>query len=105
MFNQRDVLTRLRLLQAATIFLLSGNTIPITDPFGDKLFFRLDGKRATIWSVGMLQFLETKLRMRLDPASPPLIFPTLCSVEYTRSGFSYERNPASPHCLSKRPSP
>jgi hypothetical protein len=50
--QQRDTLARLRLLQAATTFLIAGKTDPIADPFGDKLFFEVNGRTVKIWSVG-----------------------------------------------------
>ena len=52
LFSRRKVLTHLRLLQAATTYLVSGQPNTIADPFGDKLFFRVDDKMLRIWSVG-----------------------------------------------------
>ena len=52
LISRREVLTRLRLLQAATTFLVSGESVPIADPFGDKLFLQANGKTTRIWSIG-----------------------------------------------------
>lgn len=48
----REALARLRLLRAGTILLATGEMPTLADPFGDHLFYKQEGAKAKIWSIG-----------------------------------------------------
>jgi hypothetical protein len=48
----REPLARLRLVRAGTEFLSTGKMPVLADPFGDKLFYKQEGNKSRIWSIG-----------------------------------------------------
>jgi hypothetical protein len=50
--TNREALAHLRLLQAGTILLATGQMPTIADPFGENLLYKQEGKNWKIWSIG-----------------------------------------------------
>ena len=50
--RSRDVRCRLRLLRLAAHFAVTGEVLPLDDPFGGKLGCSAKGARLKVWSVG-----------------------------------------------------
>jgi hypothetical protein len=48
----REALAHLRLLRAGTAFLATGEPPTIADPFGDNLFYKQEGRKWKVWSIG-----------------------------------------------------